>query len=375
MLSIWEKNNFIQYDHIIIGGGIVGLSTAIFIQQKYPSHRVLVLERGLLPSGASTKNAGFACMGSPTELLEDLAIMPEEKVLALFLLRKKGLERLRALLDDKAMGYATNGSYEILDNNQKLTQEDIDRLNQLLQSELDMKAFRDASDKINEFGFEASFIGGMIENCCEGEIDTGLTLQCLIRKVQQSGVEIKTGCEVTQFFEHPAQVEVKCRQPHSQECISFYGATLSICTNAFTSSLIPDLDIQPGRGQVLLTKPITSLKFKGIFHMEQGYYYFREYKGCVLLGGGRNLDFATEQTTSFDLNAEIQSTLEHKLRTLILPHQPIDIDLRWTGIMAFGATKEPILSQYSSRISLGVRMGGMGVAMGSEIGFQLSTYV
>lgn len=375
MLSIWEKQQFIHYDHIIVGGGIVGLTTAFYIQQKYPSHRVVVLERGLFPSGASTKNAGFACMGSPTELLGDLAVMSADKVLSLFLLRKKGLERLRQLLGDEAMGYAANGSYELIDKNQPLTAEDLEKLNELLWHELGMTAFRDASNKIQSFGFEPTMIGCMIENCCEGEINTGMMMRHLLHKVQQIGVDIKTGCEVTQFNEHPHHVELMCRQPFSKESISFFAATVSICTNAFTTSLFPDLDIQPGRGQVLLTQPIPNLKFKGIFHMDQGYYYFREYKGCVLFGGGRNLDFAAEQTTSFELNNAIQADLEQKLHNIILPRQSVDIEHRWTGIMAFGATKQPILSQYSTRISLGVRMGGMGVAMGSEIGFQLSTWV
>ena len=67
MLSFWEKDFFIAYDHIVVGSGIVGLSTAIAIKEKQPNSRVLVLERGIFPTGASTKNAGFACFGSLSE--------------------------------------------------------------------------------------------------------------------------------------------------------------------------------------------------------------------------------------------------------------------------------------------------------------------
>ena len=79
-LSIWEKSTYLNdNDFVIIGSGIVGLSTSIFIKKKYPNARVLVLERGYLPTGASTKNAGFACFGSPTELYDDLQSIPEQK--------------------------------------------------------------------------------------------------------------------------------------------------------------------------------------------------------------------------------------------------------------------------------------------------------
>lgn len=69
MLSYWERASFIAYDFIIVGGGIVGFSTAISLKEKHPLASVLVVEASFLPSGASTKNAGFACVGSLSEIL------------------------------------------------------------------------------------------------------------------------------------------------------------------------------------------------------------------------------------------------------------------------------------------------------------------
>lgn len=96
MLSYWEQESFLAYDHIIIGAGIVGLSVSIEFALRYPNQKILILERGWLPSGASTRNAGFACMGSASELLEDLNLMSETAVFSLFEKRKKGLEKLRS---------------------------------------------------------------------------------------------------------------------------------------------------------------------------------------------------------------------------------------------------------------------------------------
>src|SRR4051812_30299749 len=94
MLSFWETESFLNYDIIIIGSGIIGLSTAISIKEKSPGKSVLVLERGLFPSGASTRNAGFASFGSLTEILSDLKHTSPETILALTEKRWRGLARL-----------------------------------------------------------------------------------------------------------------------------------------------------------------------------------------------------------------------------------------------------------------------------------------
>ncbi|MBK7761967.1 MAG: FAD-binding oxidoreductase [Bacteroidetes bacterium] len=375
MLSIWEKNWFTNYDHIIIGSGIVGLTTAYYLQQKFPHHRILILERGVMPTGASTKNAGFACMGSPSELLADLQSHSEEEVLSLFLLRKHGLERLRNLLGDQAIDYQTHGSYELLMEEDLDVVEKLNYLNQLLEKELNMQAFALANHKINDFQLNQSQVKTLIENTCEGQIDTGKMMMNLIQMVSKLGIEIKTGCEVISFQESANEVEVVCKSGSGNEPLIFKAQKVILCNNAFAAQLMPELDVVPGRGQVLITKPIKNLAFKGIFHFHQGYYYFREYQGCVLFGGGRNLDFKTEQTTQFELNASIQEALIEKLRDTILPNHVFEIDLQWAGIMAFGSTKKPIVKQYSRRIYIGVRMGGMGIAIGSEMGFQLANLI
>ena len=73
MLSHWE---FIQqsrpFDVLIIGSGITGCSAAIHMKKKDPMLRIGILEsERLFMTTASTKNAGFACFGSLSELLED----------------------------------------------------------------------------------------------------------------------------------------------------------------------------------------------------------------------------------------------------------------------------------------------------------------
>ena len=87
-----------------------------------------------------------------------------------------------------------------------------------------------------------------------------------------------------------------------------------------------------------------------------------------MFGGGRNLDFKTENTFEFGLTSTVQDHLEKLLSTMILPNQPVEIDQRWSGIMGLGPVKSSIIKRVEERICCAVRMGGMGVAIGTQVG-------
>lgn len=375
MFSYWEQQSFSYHNHIIVGAGIVGLSLAIELRQRFPQSRILVLERGLLPTGASTRNAGFACMGSVTELLDDLSHAPEEEVIALFAARKKGLEKIRHRLGDDRIGYSADGSYELIGAQETGALDKMDYLNTLLLPITGIPAFRQAPERIDAFGFSTDHTKALIENTCEGALHTGKMMRGLTDMALQMGIEVKTGAEVVRFEEQANSVKVTVKDPFRATEWLLECDTLSICTNAFTPQLLPEEDVVPGRGQVLVTDPIAGLRLKGIFHFDKGYYYFREIDGRVLFGGGRNIDFETENTTEIALNQQIQADLEEKLSTIILPGVAFTIAQRWAGIMAFGATKQPIVKAVSDRVFGAFRMGGMGVALGSNAAERLAEII
>ena len=96
-LSYWEKNIYLtDIDYLIIGSGIVGLSTALELRLRDSNAKIIILERGYLPTGASTKNAGFTCFGSPSEILDDISNFGIENIKETILLRWRGLETLKS---------------------------------------------------------------------------------------------------------------------------------------------------------------------------------------------------------------------------------------------------------------------------------------
>lgn len=375
MLSYWEKQSLLHYDVIIIGSGIVGLSTAISIKERNSHCRILILEKGVLPTGASTKNAGFACIGSLTEVLDDLNTLDEESVLRLVELRYKGLKKLRNRLGDSTIDYHENGSHELISVEEESCLTQLERINQLLYPVLQGNAYKLSDERISDFGFSKSHTKHLVQNNFEGELNTGKMMRALIDLALQKGIEIKTGCPVESFEEEEKQVKVSVLA-FTGEQITFSATQLVVCTNAFTKTLLPEVDLKPGRGLVLITEePVDDIPFKGIFHFDRGYYYFRNLNGRILFGGGRNQDFAGEETTEFAINEKIKNNLLDKLQHVILPGREFKVQDWWTGIMAFGPSRFPIIERKSERILVGVRMGGMGVAIGSQIGEMLAGQV
>jgi glycine/D-amino acid oxidase-like deaminating enzyme len=372
MLSYWEQQSFIEYDFIVIGSGIVGLSTAIELKEMNPSASVLVLERGLLPTGASTRNAGFACMGSLTELLDAEQYGSDMEIVSLFDQRKKGLERLRRRLGDARIGYNANGSYELIGEDAIGALDKMEYLNELLEPLLNQPAYKLANEKIDEFGFSKEYTKALVENACEGELHSGKMMRALIQFALEKGIEIRTGAIVERFEEEGNYVAVYLNDALRKNTLVLHANALCVCTNAFTKELLPDVDVVPGRGQVLVTQPIPDLQFKGVFHFDKGYYYFREINGRILIGGGRNLAFEDERTTGIQLNEYLQIEIERRLRDIIIPGKHFMVDMRWAGIMAFGSTKYPIVQQFSPRVYGAFRMGGMGVALGSNVAMEVA---
>jgi len=114
IFSYWENKTWLSnIDFVIVGSGIVGLNCALELRSKHPKSKIVVLEKGLVPYGASTRNAGFACFGSLTEILSDLDSHSTLEVYELIKKRVSGLRRLRNLLGDKQIKYKQLGGNEI----------------------------------------------------------------------------------------------------------------------------------------------------------------------------------------------------------------------------------------------------------------------
>jgi len=366
-LSFWEKETFFKdIDYAIVGSGIVGLNAAITLKEKYPHRKVVVFERGVLPIGASTRNAGFACFGSLTELLDDLNQQSEDEVLALVERRWRGLERLRERCGDAALDYKSFGGMEIFREEEKLIhQECIERMpwfnDQIQKITKNSETYLQADNRLSQYGFKG--VRNLILNQEEGQIHTGKMMQSLLQIAQNLGVLIFNGIEIEKVLEDQNSPLLITKNDWEVR-----AGKILIAVNGFAKKLLPEIELKPARNQVIITNPIENLSFSGCFHYDCGYFYFRNVGKRVLLGGGRNLAKNAEETTSFGETKLIQNALHKLLKEVILPNQSFEIEHKWSGILGVGESKNPVIKKISDNIGISVRLGGMGVAMGSLIG-------
>lgn len=368
-LSYWEiKNWFTNIDFTIVGSGIVGINCALTLKQKFPKSKILILEKGILPQGASTKNAGFACFGSLSEILDDFKTNSEQDVVDLVQKRWNGLQELRRVIGDASLDYKPYGGYELfLKKDEYSYNECLQKLpliNDVLKPIFKNEVYHKEVDRFNFNGINEY----LIFNPYEGQIDTGNAMQALLKKAIYEDILILNQAEVTSFSDNHDSVAVEVNG------FDFKTKKLLFATNGFASQLTNN-EVKPARAQVLITEPIDNLDIKGTFHIEKGYYYFRNFENRLLLGGGRNLDFEGETTTELNQTEIIQKKLEELLKEVILPNQEFTIAHRWSGIMGIGNSKNPIVKQLSANVYCGVRLGGMGVAIGTLIGKELAELV
>lgn len=369
--SFWEKEAFLRHvDVAIIGAGLVGLNAALALREQRPNAQIVVLERHPLNGGGSSRNAGFACFGSPSELLDDLQTLSEDEMLSLVERRWKGLQALRATLGDDNIGWNPVGGTELFSNREEaLYQQCIEALpslNQLLKDIVGPDCYESADELLAEQGLRG--MTHALRTRYEGSIHTGRMYRALRRKAQMAGVDLLSGMDVKEVQDGPHGVEL------SGDGWKLRAQQALVANNGFASTLLPGLDVLPARNLVMVTTPIKALRLRGTFHMERGYIYFRSVgEDRLLIGGARHLDKSWQDKPLAPVPDNIREVLLTLAREQLVPETSFAIDSEWLGYLGIGQNKQPIVESVSERLFCAVKMGGMGVAIGTQLGREAAT--
>lgn len=354
--SFWEDTLYNQnYDLVVVGAGLTGLSTAYFAKKNHPESKVLILERGEFPIGASTRNAGFACIGSVGEHLADLEIDTEDQLKKRIAARYEGLSLLKETLGEDIIDYDACGGWEIFTEQHEFdkVQEHVARFNYWMEELIGEK-------EVYQVGEYEGYPG--IFNRVEGALHPGKMTKRLIELNLQLGNEFRWQTLVTDVNFDEGTIE-------TGNGFTISADKIVLATNAFTSSITHQQKIKPGRGYVFITNPISELTWKSTFHYNKGYVYFRNIgKDRLLIGGGRNVDYDTETTSEFGINQHIKNYLIDFVNEVIKLPKGWHIEREWTGIMGFTESKKAALEQVGEKTWQVAGLSGMGVALGMALG-------
>jgi gamma-glutamylputrescine oxidase len=357
--SYWEYDRwFKNIDLLVVGAGITGCLTAYFWKKKFPNDNVLVVDKTPLPRGATLRNAGFLCFGSMSEYLDDTKNHSRDYASQLMLDRFEGIQILQEVFKGRDIGLKMDGGFEIFaENEATIYQECIDEINEANKLFSGQNPFKVLVEHVAKTGLSKEL--QVIENKLEANIHSGKLVSEFQDLLSSMKIDLIYGFPIDAIENISGGVSVY------SEGRQFKASRVMITTNAFTKSLLPELDVVPNLGQILVTSPLPHLIRKGNYHYDAGYYYLRQLdNGSILLGGGRNLDFETERSNKMALNPKIQQALEDLLKSVFIPGESYSIEHRWAGVMAFGTNNEKApLTGALGNIHYIVRMGGMGVAM------------
>jgi hypothetical protein len=367
-LSFWEQQWLKNADILIIGSGMVGLQTARHIKNQWPHREVWVIDRAPISLGASTRNAGFACFGSMGEILDDISRTDENTAYALYEKRYKGLQQLLEDFGETSIGYEKTGGYEIFTPEDLAEYEtiaaNIDKVNSALDSVAGEKPFQMKST--SKLGMKVLENG--VYTPLEGMVQTHL----LYKKVQEAaiaaGVRIMGGLTALP----PEKLDSGKWRVNTNEGYRFDARNLVVCTNGYAAHLLPELEVLPARGQVLVTSSIPGLAWRGLMHADKGYIYFRSLGTRILIGGGRNLDFEGETTPELETSQHITQYLENYLRDVVVPGETFEIEHQWAGTMGMHQNRTPIVQRMDEGLYACVRMGGMGVALSAVVSREMA---
>ena len=339
-VSYWldhSKNNSIDVDIAIIGGGIAGYSTAYWLQKNDPSLKIAIIEKGEMGSGASGRNAGFITCGSVEHFSRLVQLHGEDLALKIWRFSEVNLSLLTQEILSNApveVGFLQKGSFSLAST--QIEFDELKRSSQLMKKlKIDTEVF--SGSEIEKRLGAVNFVGG-IKYKGDASIDPIALLQCIKNKFKSSVKELEYN-EVYEIADSGQGKIIKTNQTQIK------AQLIVLATNSYSPLLFDFFKnkIFPTRGQILITEPVQPF-MEGPCYANFVLDYFRQLpNGRLIIGGFRQLQKDVELGYSDEISPIIQNALED----FIIRHIPQlahkRITHRWSGVMGFSVDGQPMI--------------------------------
>jgi len=335
-VSFWQQSvraSDLSCDIAVIGGGIIGVSTAYWLHRLRPALKIALLEADLLAAGASGRNAGFLLQGTATNYHTDIARYGPDRARRLWHFTRENRALIGSELDRRAIQLEESGSLTVAGS----AEEDA-RLQEsvpLMRADGLPVAYLPARE-INRRIYGRGFKGGLF-------IPTGAMLHParLVRGIASaSKATVLEHHRALSLEAAPAGVRVETTQR------VVVAGQVVLALNAYLPKLVPALSryVRPVRAQMFSTEPQATRWLHTPVYTHEGYFYLRQtVAGHLLLGGARHLHEAEEIGYNDTTTRELQADLQAYLDTHFPRSQGASVRHRWSGLMGFSQDSLPAL--------------------------------
>jgi gamma-glutamylputrescine oxidase len=326
-----------RVDVAVIGGGVTGSSCALTLAQR--GVRVRLYEQREIAGGASGRNGGFALRGAAAPYDEACRDLGADRARAVMKLTERSLDRMEDLAGD---AFRRVGSL-------RLAVDDDER-----------EALRREHDALREDGFAVDWFA---------ELDSPLDrLYCGAILHPRDGA-LQPARWVRRLAAHAAAAGADLREGEriSVEEAAADADSVVVACDGYIRSLLPELPVQPIRGQVLATEPLRERVYERPHYARHGYDYWQQLPdGRLVIGGNRDASLATEETDVEEPNALIQARLDALVETLV-GYRPRVTD-RWAGIWGATPDRVPVVGEVRDGVWVAGGYSGHGNALGLACG-------
>lgn len=323
-----------EADVAIIGGGIMGAACAYWLSKRQ-GLKVILLESQKCGAGASARNGGFVLRG---------VFAYYNQVVAAY-----GRENARWIMHFNEESQAHLAEFARL-HGEKFAYEPCGSL--LLACSLEeLQALEESAQLMQDDGFEVEYLKtdplkrdyyGALFNRSDVGVHSGLLVQQLLAASNALIYEGEQAWRIEKASASNGSLLV-----HTTDRIITCGRLLLV-TNAYAPLLEPWFvgKLQPVRGQVLVTKPLKKRILDNLCYANYGWEYFRQLAdNRFLLGGCRQL-YRTEETGYADMVTQpVQTALHNYMKDRFPEAAAVDVDYRWSGVMAFTRDELPIVGE------------------------------
>ena len=331
-----SRNDKKNYDVVIVGAGISGLSTAYWLNKEDPTLTIAIVEKSRLGFGASGRNAGFVTCGSVEHFNRLISKHGKDEAVEIWKFAETNLKLLQEHIiqgDGDSVEFAKRGAYSLAAQENEFTE--LKNVAKTM-AELDIPVETYSAAEIQKNVGAVNFVGG-IKYLDDAEVNPLLLLELMQNRIKADFFELT---EAHSYEETSQGTRILKTDNGDFEC-----SMIVYCLNGYSPTMHPYFadKIYPTRAQILMMEkapPFMDGPCYANFYLD----YFRQMpNGSLLIGGFRQLEKATEVGYSDHVTDVIQGALHEFVLTHLPTLKDKKVSHRWGGIMGFSKDGQPMI--------------------------------